>query len=176
MDFDYDSEATSEAYRLLATLLMKEPEISHIENFRESFQVEFAASVNDIALDFSELFYNPLEHLLPYESAYLQLTDSPVVPDNVTDQVYAFYMKEGLLLDEGVNIVPDHISAELFFMSYLIETNKRDSLKEFLERHAIRWIPQFCDDLFESAGTDFYREVAAVTKDLVLNEYEELSD
>ena len=170
-----DSDATAEAFRLLATLYMYEPDSTLVENFQESFQTEFNASMADIVDDFHELFYSSDQHMTPLESSYVHVSDSPVGSDSGTERVYSFYLQEGLILDEDINMIPDHIAAELFFISYLIETNRMDSLKEFLQQHAVQWIPQFCDELYEFAATDFYKELAAVTKDALLTQYEALS-
>lgn len=174
MESDDRRVERAETYKLLATLLLDEPALEAVEHFQEVFQLDLQEPIEDIAADFSTLFYNPKSHLIPYESAYARISDSPVVPDDVASGVYNAYLREGLILEDE-NVIPDHIAAELFFISYLIEAGKKEPLREFLRDHAVQWVPQFCDDLYESAGTEFYREVAAVTKDYVLSEYEELS-
>jgi anaerobic sulfite reductase subunit A len=174
MDFDDKSGEVSETYKLLAVLFMKEPDLGTVEHFQDVFQIELQESLYDITDDYVQLFQGHEGNLTPYESAYVQMADSPVMSEDVRESVYHAYLREGLVLDD-INIIPDHISAELFFISYLVEAGRKDSLRDFLQRHALQWIPQFCDDLYESAGTVFYRELAAVTKDYILNEYEELS-
>lgn len=174
MEFDDRRVERAETYKLLATLLLEEPSLEAVEHLQEIFQLDLQESLEDITADFSNLFYNPESHLIPYESAYARISDSPVVPDDVTSTVYNAYLREGLVL-EDVNIIPDHISAELFFVSYLIESGKKEQLRNFLQDHAAQWIPVFCDDLYESAGTDFYRELAAIIRDYIQTEYEELS-
>jgi TorA maturation chaperone TorD len=177
MGYDFDDErgSMSEAFKVLATLLMVEPDISIVESFKETFMVESSALLNEVSDDFHTLFYDEITRLVPLESVYVHTSELPVLTGNVADSLYNFYLREGLILDETINISHDHISAELFFVSYLIEAGRGESLKEFLHDHALVWIPQFCDDMYERADTDFYQEVASITKDMVLSEYEQLS-
>jgi TorA maturation chaperone TorD len=178
MDYDFNDErgSMSEAFKVLATMFLTEPDLSIVEGFKETFMVESSALLNDALDDFHNLFYDEMDRLVPLESAYVQPADLSIRTDNIAESLYSFYLREGLLLDDTTHIAHDHISAELFFISYLIETGRTESLKEFFRDHVIMWIPQFCDDLYEKAYTDFYKDVASITKDLILNEYEQLSD
>lgn len=178
MDYDFDDErgSVSEAFKIIASLFIAVPGISIVEDFKSTFMVESFSLLNEVSDDFHALFHVDMDGLVPMESAYLHPSELPIMTSNVSESLYGFYLREGLILDENMNIPYDHISAELFFISYLIEAGRTGSLKEFLEDHAIMWIPRFCDDLYERASTDFYQEVASITKDLVMNEYEQLSD
>jgi len=40
-------------------------------------------------------------------------------------------------------------------MSYLIETNKYDLQKKFLEEHLMNWVPDYCDELAKEAKPFF---------------------
>jgi TorA maturation chaperone TorD len=62
---------------------------------------------------------------------------------------------------------------ELLFMSYIIEQNFAELQIEFLKR-ICQWIPLFCDELYERAKTDFYKEVATSLKEFVLSECESI--
>ena len=70
-------------------------------------------------------------------------------------------------------LIPDHLYLELLFMSYLIETNKYDLQKKFLEEHLMNWVPYYCDELASQAKTVFYREVAEITRDFLVSESQE---
>lgn len=175
MDLGNNGRENAETFKLLAALFLEEPVIDMVEHFQTVFDLDLGDSMEDIHDDYERLFFGQETHLLPYESSYTRISDAPVPPGDVTTIVYNSYIREGLLLDEP-DIVPDHISAELAFIGYLLEVGRNDALQEFLRSHAIQWVPQFCDDLYESAGTDFYRELAAVTKDCVLSMYEGFPD
>ena len=175
MELGDDREALSETFKFLATLFMAEPDAALVEGFQEFFMVEPSTLLDDITIDFENIFFDPLDHLEPYESSYIQESDAHAELEKVKERLYSVYLREGLILDEGINIQPDHVSAELFFVSYLVETARTESLRAFVKDHAVTWIPRFCDDLYEKASSDFYKELAAITKDLILTEYEQLS-
>ncbi|GBD98094.1 chaperone protein YcdY [bacterium BMS3Abin07] len=173
INFENDRNPISETCKLLASLFMAEPDMSLIESFTESFPAEIQASPEEINDDFTSLFYGAPAILLPYESAYVHLAGTSVAAGIIPESLYSFYLKEGLILDSSLGMRPDHISAELLFISYLEEAERENSLQEFLGIHAIIWIPAFCDDLYEAAYTDFYKEVGSITKDLIMSEYEQ---
>ncbi len=175
MEHENDRQALCETFRLIAGLFLTEPDVSIVKDLQDAMIIESSASLDEISYDFENLFFDPVDRLLPYESFYSEFEGELETPNSITESLYSAYLQEGLIMDENMNISPDHISAELYFISYLIETSRLASLHQFLDLHAVKWIPNFCDDLFENAKTDFYRELASITKDLVLNEYEELS-
>jgi len=175
MDFDDKSGEIADTYKFLAEMFMRPPDINMVEHFQDVFQTDLEESLQDIVDDYAQLFFDPEEHLLPHEAAYSDLQDTLLLHGDVSSMVYDSYLKEGLVLEDA-STAPDHISTELFFLSYLIESGKKEGLKNFLIKHAVRWIPQFCDDLYESASTEFYRELAAITKDFLLTDYEDLMD
>jgi TorA maturation chaperone TorD len=168
-------ETLSETFKFIATLFMTVPDAALVEAFQEFFMVESSTSLDDISIDFENIFFDTLYRLDPYESSYCHGSDAHAASEKVRERLYNVYLREGLILDEGINIQPDHIAAELFFVSYLVETDRKESLRVFMEDHAMTWIPGFCDDLYEKASSDFYKELAAITKDLILTEYEQLS-
>ncbi len=175
MDFENENEALAAAYKLIGSLFISEPDSSLVRDFQTAFAVDLASSLEEISNDFEEIFSPSQKRILPYESSYIGQTDFSMVASGLTERIYSFYLQEGLILDESLNIAPDHISAELFFVSYLLDANRVASLKYFFEEHIVSWIPRFCDDLYDAAFTDFYQELAAITKDLILTEYEKLS-
>ncbi|MBW2306257.1 MAG: molecular chaperone TorD family protein [Deltaproteobacteria bacterium] len=140
----------------------------------------------ELACEYAALFIGPGKHIAPYESIY--------VPDS-TGRVGEYWgectvdMKNwvehyGLKIDEKFESIPDHISIELEFMQKIIEQenlawnrNDRETAerclkveKEFFKKHIIQWIPEFCEKVIEAAEIDFYREMARMTKDFILEE------
>jgi TorA maturation chaperone TorD len=57
-------------------------------------------------------------------------------------------------------------------MSYLIENGVLETQKKFLERHLVKWIPEYCDMIENHAGTIFYKEIANILKEFLLSEVE----
>ncbi len=159
----------AEAYRLFAYLFMNIPEFELIEEFENFAGISINDSYEEICEDFINLFN---EGQVPnYEDYYRELLykDAPI--DLSLLNVQHFYWNAGVDIDEEFDLPPDHISMELLFMSYLIERNLLDLQIDFLRRlHA--WIPLFCDNLYDKAKTDFYKEVATSLKEFVLSESE----
>ena len=95
------------------------------------------------------------------------------------DEVQAFYSEVGLKIG-NLNIMTDHIGAELNFLAVLHEKmdgdpEKRpyyiDIAKRFMDEHLIRWIPQFTQDMEGAADSLFYKTLAQVTRDFLMTEY-----
>ena len=93
------------------------------------------------------------------------------VREKITESVTGAYYGAGLTFEEEYELVPDHISLEFLFMSYLIDINNRELQGKFLEEHIANWVPYFCDEVSKQAKTLFYREIAGITKDFIELEY-----
>ena len=82
--------------------------------------------------------------------------------------------------------MPDHITAELEYMYFLIfketeaidtsdyaETQKFiEKQKAFVTEHLSNWIPPFTREIEKNAITDFYKNLAIVTRILVQRDLE----
>jgi TorA maturation chaperone TorD len=133
----------------------------------------------DLQVEYSRLFLGPFKPVLyPYESIFLgrnheEGTDVPRV-----DQLFR---REGLALSPQFKDLPDHISVDFEFMSYLCskEIEADDSQdataslacrlrqQSFLEHHIINWVPAFAEQLERVAQIKFYRELANFTRRFV---------
>ncbi len=127
-------------------------------------------------LDFAELFIGPYRLLAPpYGSIYLESRRS--IMGRSTLEVIRFYKQAGLEIAPAYKEAPDHISAELEFMYYLIFEEirmlKRQDFdhveaslvnqRDFLRDHLGIWIPPFLRIVKAEAQTDFYRHLADAT-------------
>ncbi|NTU42488.1 MAG: hypothetical protein HGA78_05455 [Nitrospirales bacterium] len=90
-----------------------------------------------------------------------------------TEEVQEFYRSVGLAMDDEVNLIPDHVSVELLFMSWLIENGLAEQEEAFMEDHLLKWLPLYCDEVRELARTGFYKDIADLLKELILTDYEE---
>jgi len=95
------------------------------------------------------------------------------------DEVLAIYREEGLDRSDDFKEPEDHIAIEFEFMGYLcqkaLESLDADETeaakgslqkqKEFLDKHLLVWVPQFCKDVQKSARTDFYKAIAQITEE-----------
>lgn len=174
--YEYDNEEDLERadlYKLLAALFLDIPAEEVLEELKDIDDFKVNESLDEIGQDFHDLFVHNTVPL--YESFYnYPVGEQPGPWGKATEEVQRFYKTLGLTIDEELQIVPDHMSAELFFMSYLVENGFLPGQKKFLEEHLVKWIPLFCDGIQAHAKTDFYRRIAILLKELVSSDSEEL--
>ncbi|MBI5212445.1 MAG: molecular chaperone TorD family protein [Nitrospirae bacterium] len=130
-------------------------------------------SEEDLLVDYARLFVGPAELLAPpYGSIYLD-GEKKVMGDS-TMEVIKIYEAQGLAMDSEFNNLPDHITAELEFMYYLIfkeiealersETGKAIELintqELFLNNFLKRWVKPFCGKIKQGASGEYYRALA----------------
>lgn len=164
----------AELYRFFGDLFMHEPSDEIIMQAKEMFEMEFDDTFQEIRLDYAHLFMIPDGHLIPCESLYnYPLGDKGRFFGAAAEQVQGFYNSVGLTMDEETGLMPDHISLEFLFMSYLIDNGLVELQKRFLNEHIGKWVPEYCDLLKGHATTDFYKEIAEILKEFVLFEVEE---
>jgi anaerobic sulfite reductase subunit A len=163
-------------YKLFSSLFMKEPTEEILVQLKEMFQMKFNETPEEIKADFASLFLSPDIHLSPHESLYnYPLGETPRLWGRATEEVQAFYRSAGLMIDEEVDLIPDHAGVELLFMSFLVENNLIDRQTAFMGDHLMRWIPDYCDEIEKHARTTFYKELAILLREFVVSDYEELS-
>ena len=151
-----------------------EAAVKWVQNMRKSFKADTDFEL--LKIDFSKLFVGPYElSAAPYGSVYLE-GERKMMGDSTQD-VRNRYLEAGLDTAKTFKDAPDHISAELEFMHYLIfkeiETLADADLKtaigfvqrqkSFLEDHLMTWVPQFTTSIMENATTDFYKNLARAT-------------
>ena len=142
-----------------------------------------------LALDFSRLFLGPYKlHAPPYGSVYLD--GERQIMGKSTLEVRNKYREAGLDVSTDFRNPPDHISAELEFMYFLIlkeieaiEDSDIDTAISLLERqraflreHLGAWVFDFADTVEEKAETDFYKNLARATRTFIEENFDELSD
>ena len=131
-------------------------------------------------LDYTRLFLGP-SHILakPYGSIWLE--DEKTVMGDSTLAALALYNEGGFDIDEEFLELPDHIAVELEFLYLLIfrENEARmqgnsdrlnsvtDLKRRFLSQHLGRWVGPFTTAVMDSAESDFYRQLAKLTKAFV---------
>lgn len=140
--------------------------------------------------EYSRLFVGPFELAAPpYGSIYFQhkMQNQQIMDDSAADAQNA-YRKAGVDTPQDFNDPPDHIAVELEFMYYLLyhENHARENGDEasaidlrtqrldFLKRHLGLWGPVFADTLQKNTESDFYRNLAKLTKAVILKDRQEL--
>jgi len=159
-----------------------EPAAEWVRNMREEF--EAVANLEPLKVDFSKLFAGPYKlFAAPYGSVYLD-SERKIMGDSTLD-VKNRYREAGLDTAKNFKDAPDHISAELEFMYYLIfkeieAFSKADietgidfiqKQKSFLEDHLMAWVPEFANSIIESAENPFYMNLAKTTATFLKENY-----
>ena len=137
-------------------------------------------------VDFTNLF---LLHLVPYESFYIR--DDQMMETGGDNPVQQLFMDLDFRveLDKARVMSADHIGVELEFM-YMLCDSERKALEDdnieaaatiaeieynFLKDHLVEWLPMYLLNVKSEAGTAFYYDVADLTLDFVLNDFEYVS-
>jgi TorA maturation chaperone TorD len=122
----------------------------------------------------------------PYESVYRE--DWRVMGESTVD-VTRQYAEAGYALAPSFNDLPDHVAAELGFMSLLCEEEAqawraaREEValallrreERFLGDHLAVWLPPFCDRVAVAAEREFYRVLAKLARAYVLLDRERVT-
>ncbi|HXX57013.1 MAG TPA: molecular chaperone TorD family protein [Thermodesulfovibrionales bacterium] len=173
--FDDSGSERAAFYRLFASLFMQEPSEETLLSIKALLTMEFNDTAEEIGADFRQLFLDETGHLQPYESLYnYPLGEEPRLWGKATEEVQRLYRTADLMIDEETNLLPDHLSLELLFMSYLAERGLSEDQKAFLGDHLLTWVPVFCDEVMKHCRTTFYREAAALLKEYLSSDYEGL--
>lgn len=133
-------------------------------------------SAEALSVEHARLFIGPFQLVAPpYGSYYLE---QKTVMGDSTERVADFYAGCGLHLAEDFHELPDHITAELEFMSFLAfkqrgseaAANSAESKRfaelqrEFLSSFLLPWVGPFTQAVIDDAESPFYRAVARCTR------------
>ena len=156
---------------------------NELRNFLEEIEINNEL-VEDLAADYAASFLGIGRHSAhPYESVYL--SEDRIVMREPWYEVLKAYHSKGLQKVEWFLEPEDHVAIQLEFMSCLCLKMKEALDKEdteevlkyfeaqnnYLNKHLIVWIPQFCDDIVKgSTKYDFYKIMGAITKRYILLE------
>ena len=121
----------------------------------------------------------------PYSSVYLD--KERLIWGKSTAEAARLYEAAGLGMNPDFHDIPDHIAAELEFVSYLILEQQRNSGTEadrsrelasierkFLAEHLCKWAPFFLTRIAEHSKIDFYRAVALIAQKFI--DYDNVGD
>ncbi len=170
-------EAESEGYRTL-------------REYAAKFNLQdLESEATDLAAEYAALFLNMSEHpVFPFESVYT--SPERLLMQEARDQVVAEYREEGLDRTAEFREPEDHLAIELEFMAYLceraaeaVEAGDRvaaakylEKQRNFLQKHLLVWLPEFCQDLQRAAGKGFYKGVAHITEEYLATEDETIAE
>ena len=125
--------------------------------------------------EYKRLFAGPLPpYIVPVESVYKKWTNDPecklpiagekgyLMGDPAIDMIKR-YQTDGIVIPEKYSSMPDHITLELEYMSFLFIDGGINEQKEFLTSH-LDWVGKLAKDIevfMENKG--FYSAVAEIT-------------
>lgn len=142
----------------------------------------------DLAAEYARIFLGMSRHpVAPYESVYT--SPAGLMMQEARDAVVAFYRREGFSVDENMHLPEDHIAFELGFMAGLIrnaiaaldssdgaEAERLAAVQaSFVADHLASWVPSLAGDVEDRASTGFYRGLAALTRDFIEAETDDLA-
>ena len=162
---------------LAASLSVLAPEAA--AHAAQAAELSAVHSLEALQVEHARLFLGPF-HLIapPYGSYYLE--DKTVMGDS-TAAAEAFYRSYGLQLADDFHELPDHVTVELEFMSYLAfaqrqaeatgnsdESERLAGLQlEFLNRFLAPWLEPFAAAVIDDREAPFYQAIARCTTALV---------
>jgi TorA maturation chaperone TorD len=129
-----------------------------------------------LQLEYTRLFLGPdTLPAPPWESAYRSA--GRTIFAEQTLEVRNEYRKFGLAFEKEGSEPDDHVGLELEFLSHLCKAAEEtfeqgdgakvlgllEAQKSFFDEHVNCWASQYCEDLFNSATTSFYKGVAKFT-------------
>ena len=203
-EFISREKARGDGYRLLSAcfyqpekdLFLQEGLFKNLASVLEQISPDASAAVGEmekefsrygeeeLTVDYAKLFVGPNELIAPpFGSVYLD-TGRRVIGDS-TMEVIRMYEEQGLVMDKEFRNLPDHITAELEFMSYLIaretealEKSDMDGAhnyigiqEQFLDRFLRKWVPPLCDKMKAGAESGFYKVLADLTAAFIRGEH-----
>ncbi len=192
-------------YRLLAEIFREEPAAEFLDHLRgDEFQTLLAQSgfnlgedfttrpltalKEELAEEFTRLFLGPGKHVSPHESVHLQ-HGSGALWGQETVLVKLFIKATGIDYAAEFGGIPDHVSVELEFLCKLVNSeadawrkgdeataaNVLEWQRDFIDRHAGKWMPRFCAKIASEARLPFYKVFAALLNDFLASEKAEIS-
>ena len=159
----------------------------HVQKMMDEF--ESTDTLEALTVDYARLFVGPYELLAPpYGSVYLD--GERQIMGESTLEARNKYREEGLDTSTDFRDPPDHITAELEFMYFLIlketeaignsdiETTLRfiEKQRAFLREHLGAWVFDFAESIEEKGETAFYKDLARATKAFIEQNFDELLD
>lgn len=182
----------SEAIGLLSCMYLCKPSREAIENWKGALaadssifladlkkaigeiDVASAEELEDLLWEYTRLFIGPYKlPCPPWESVYT--SPKRLLMQEGADQVRQIYGEAGLTINTA-DVLPDHIGAELNFLTVLLQkTNLETEQKNryiniserFFAEHLVKWVPSFTKDMEAAAETSFYKAVAKATRDII---------
>ena len=122
------------------------------------------ADLDELAADFASIYLNHGYGASPYESVWLD-EDGLAMQQPMFD-VRESYARHGLSAPDWRKRADDHVVFQLQFIATMLEAEDGIGLPHvvrFLDKHTLRWMPDFATRVGQRAATPFYAGLAMLT-------------
>lgn len=146
-------------------------------------------TVEALAVEHARLFLGPFQLVAPpYGSFYIE--DNKTVMGDSTAAAEAFYHSCGLHMADDFHELPDHVSVELEFMSFLAFNQRQAEMadkgqdskrfvglqQEFLQKFLLPWLPRLTQTIIDDGEAPFYQSIARCTAAFVTCDFAALKE
>ena len=149
-------------------------EATQLKQALQGIDLDSEQELEDLLWEYTRLFIGP-DRLPcpPLESVYT--SSKRLVMQDAYGEVQEFYARIGIEVSSA-GVMPDHIGAELNFISILYDKMACESEKQaqyqalaedFSTSHLRNWTPRFTKDMEDASVTPFYKALAKVSRDAV---------
>lgn len=154
--------------------------VNKLKRSLKKISAENIEFLDDLRSDYTRMFIGPNDlPAPPWESSYLN--EDKLLFQEETLQVRKSYLKYKYLNKNYPHEADDHIALELDFMARLsLKTIELEEARDildvveilrdqqlFLENHLIKWVPEFTDNIEQSAKTDYFVALAYILKGFI---------
>ncbi len=169
--------------RIEETYLSTPSTMEKIASFKRN--IDAIGDPYELQVEYARLFIGP-SHLPapPYESVYMSDSRGFLMGE-AAQEVKKLYLQEGLALSPSISDLPDHLLAELEFMSYLSEreasawANETGKVEQYLRKqdtflsdHLTKWLPPFAQGIRGASRQEFYCTLSELTVSLVGSDHD----
>lgn len=125
--------------------------------------------MDKLLTEYTSCFVNDFRGLKcpPYESWYTERT----IYGKVVEKLIATYLKYGLIVQKEL---PDHVSTEMEFASFLYFVSLNKEGDEFVKSHILRWVPKLAKDIIENAKGEYTRLIGIALEKFMESERERI--
>lgn len=191
--------ARGHVYDLLVIVFRRPLDASHLERLRapemlaamsaagidpgdDFISGDSAVLLDQLAIDYTQLFNDPVERIAPYEC--IQRGDGDDLMGAAANEVRHFMAEVGFTVPPEGGEIPDHISVELAFMGELIR-READALgagdqktadfaasvqRRFMAAHLGQWAERFARKVWRRSTTPFYAAMAELLGGFIAEE------
>lgn len=198
-----NTQARANIYALVSRVLLQELDENMLQTIKNDENIlDFLPTLKEwknlYELSNKELlenYFNPdfvnlsLLHLIPYETFYTR--EDQKIETGGANPVTDMYSASNFMVDyeAGRIVSSDHIGVELEFMHHLVAAELRamqsedtqgvkdirETQKEFLDKHLLKWAPMYLISAKYEARTPLYYDIADLALEFILSDNEYLS-